>query len=218
MINKITLKGGLTLLFFLVCPMLMGQKLIELKWNSMHLGNSVMVGVGIQKKNVSVTLGPKYHINTLKADYSSNLFYKRGYAKDFKHKLGADLTIRRSWIIPKTTFSPYVFLNSQFSVLGTRNDFLIAAAYDPQGEPVYYFRREIFSPAKELESIIGVGFTNSLAKNLFLNMRCGVGMMKFWDADIRLIMFGGTYDWMFGSQFGLIYTFSKKEQPAEKVP
>lgn len=185
-----------------------GQTEIIGVFNAVHIGRNTNIELSQSFDAHSVSIGIKWHHASIVHDNENNLFFKRFYPKTFMEHVGFTLGYQYRFVLPETSFSPFIFYNFQFSNASIRNQAYIPFGKDENGDMLYYIDVQYLGPAIALENYGGFGFSFKLLGNFYAYQRFGAGMASFFNVPDGLIGESNNNELAFMLSVGLKYQIS----------
>lgn len=155
--------------------------------------------------------GLKYNINRFAhSDDQMNVFYKRLYATEPIHHLGAEFFYNWHFSNNWHCVRPFLFYDSGFAYSTTMNRMYLPIAYDEEGAVLYRKYLEYFGPFTWVEQSLGIGFKANVYSSIYLIQRVGFSgnFMIGYDKKIPFRNYR-KFEFEFGFllSFGLAYRF-----------
>jgi hypothetical protein len=165
-------------------------------FNSVHIGRNLDLTLKKDIGKHAVLFGLKYNLNKLVTDNQNNVFKKRFYATSLEEHFGFSIGYQYHIKLRRSSLSPFLFYDFQFTNSHTRNRMFLPYCYDTSGVVLFKEHLEYFGPTIALEHNLGIGLTIDIFKRLYLYQKIGGGIVDFFNVDARML--GGSH-WEFES-------------------
>jgi hypothetical protein len=176
------------------------QQNIAVTFNQVFTGNNISVRHSIiSHAKHQVSVGLKYHFNRKPKYENGNLFFKAIDAKSTLQHIGLEAEYANNLLLIKQKYNIYVYTNYQYTFAGTNT--------------VLSNRKIVaFDPMNIVENNVGVGLCAKIIKNVYVNIKGGVGYAYLWGIDEQLFFGEKNATWSISRNFsiGLNYKYQCK--------